>query len=464
MSLISLPLDVLLPITHYLRPNEINALLQSHSRLYRALNDEFYFDHVRNHDASAIFWAASTGSMVTLQRLIDAGANIQRDPAYEWIKPRFERKRQPAHKKHPISYAAINGHVNIVAKLLDLGVNIDYQDLDGRSPLSLAVREGHFELVQMLVANGADLLSLDVDGLYPMENTSSRVPEEVEDWLFEKVQEFVDTKRVSESDMILKRHLQWMLRCAAERGDEDRVRYFLMQDGVDINFVPLQQDLVPPAGTHQPTPWRSYTPLIAALQSAPDPIRMARMLLENGADPNMIIAIKDPRPTSRDFGSTYFGLYENPASAALGRDESYSLIELLLHYGLNQSNSELTLVKATYLKKTDEFRLLLENGAYYHGPLRKITDFGYQPIIDLLVERGIMSRPQTPKTDEEIIAEFDFDALLNPGPESDGVGVSVYVREEPMPRAVMPRAVTPVPRTKAPWAFYLSFNLMRYQS
>ncbi|KAJ5785402.1 uncharacterized protein N7503_010614 [Penicillium pulvis] len=55
--------------------------------------------------------------------------------------------------------------------------------------------------------------------------------------------------------------------------------------------------------------------------------------------------------------------------------------------------------------------------------------------------------------------QFDFDAFLNPGPESDGVGFSVDVREEPMPRAV-----TPVQRAKAPWAFYLSFNLMRYQS
>lgn len=54
------------------------------------------------------------------------------------------RHRAEGMKEHPISYAASHGHAEIVTKLLDQGVDINYQDLDGLSPLALAAYGGAF--------------------------------------------------------------------------------------------------------------------------------------------------------------------------------------------------------------------------------------------------------------------------------------------------------------------------------
>jgi ankyrin repeat protein len=432
MSLLSLPVELLLLITSDLHRRDLNALIQSHPHLHRALNCSLYYDNVHNRDASALFWSAFHGSIETLEHLLIAGANVIWDSTYQ------QQNEHPSSKKHPISFAATHGHVNIVAKFIELGVDIDYKDPMGRNPLSLAARGGHIELCQFLVNKGSLLLSPDVNDMDPTNHASVQGHRELEDFLFGEVQKrLIHTNHIS-AKSIIQQHLHWMLRAAAERGENDRLKLLLTNPEAELDIVPalLQKDLVPDRRSGPPwfpTPWGSQTPLISAIQSAPDPISTAKILLENGADPNVLVAVRSTVPISifplKILRKLYLGMYENAASAALRRDQSYSILELLLEHGLTPMNSEMTVVRAAQLQKLDEFRLLIDNGAYYRSQAYRLWQVGYKPILDLLLERGV-----------------DVNELLNS--ENDPFG---FVQRPTLPN-------TP-PGTRAEWAMYLNGHL-----
>ncbi|ODM20942.1 hypothetical protein SI65_03995 [Aspergillus cristatus] len=157
MAMLKLPYELLMLIARQLESKDLNALLQCHPYLYHSLNNYLYYYNVHHHDASALFWATTAGSDVTLQRLLDAGANVRWELRY-WACSKSSpsrihlRGRAEGIKERPISYAASHGHVEIVAKLLDQGVDINYQDPDSLSLFALAARGGHFDLVRCSLA------------------------------------------------------------------------------------------------------------------------------------------------------------------------------------------------------------------------------------------------------------------------------------------------------------------------
>ncbi|KAJ5980242.1 hypothetical protein N7481_007540 [Penicillium waksmanii] len=463
MSLLSLPAEILLLITSDLQPHDLNALIQSHPYPHLALNSSLYYENVHNHNASALFWSASHGYIKTLEHLLNAGANVLWDSTYQrqnfqpppvndplsssFLPFRRSKRRpngDPSSKEHPISIAAANGHIEIVAKFLELGIDINYKDPMGRNPLSLAAGGVHLELCQILLNKGADLSSPDDNDMHPTGHAAVQGQREIEDFLFEEVHKRNIYTEHSSDRSIVQQHLHWMLKCAAERGENDRLKLLLTKSEAELNIVPpiLQENLVSDNYDNPwyPTPWRSYTPLIGAIQSAPDPISTAKILLEKGADPNILVAIANPFITNKDLG-----MYENAVSAALGRDQSYCLIELLIEYGLSPINSEMTLIRATHLKKIDEFRLLLDNGAYYLWEAHSIWRIGYQPILDLLTERGIHSEVKGPlMTWEQLLEPFDLDEYLSS--EEDSFGFN----KDPI------RPDTPPPHTETEWARFLN--------
>lgn len=373
MSFLKLPHELLVGIASFLDCPDLNRLVQCHYILYNSLNDHLYRCNVQHHDASALFWAASAGSESTLQRLLDAGANVQWESEYltrsqPYVGTRL-RSRAEGMTEHPISYAAMNGHLQIVSRFLDLGVDINYRDPSGLSPLALAAREGHFALVQMLVIRGAKQLSHDTEGRYPLAQAASGGHHEIEDYLFEELRRYRYRKTSPELD------LYWTLKYAAERGDEDRIRHLLSQ-GADANFQ---------------LPVESQPALCSALEFAPCPVSTAKLLLENGADPN----VKATWPEYSLFGRQ--GREVSPIKLALGRAESHCLIELLLQYGVEPLRSNQALITAVHLQKAPEFRLLVDNGANVFAPYRRVSaasramGSGCQPLIDVLLERGITS-------------------------------------------------------------------------
>ncbi|CAI7571837.1 unnamed protein product [Penicillium glandicola] len=350
MSILKLPAELLINIAKALECRDLNALLQCHSYLYNTLNNYLYQLNVQKHDASALYWAASSGSDNTLQRLLEAGANVQWESQYlaRSVQKCGTRIRWPIliedMKEHPISYAAARGHLKIVQHFLDLGVDINYRDRDGLTPLALAAREGHFALTRLLVDQEAKQLSHDTEGRYPLAQAASNGHHDIEDYLFEKLRQYRYSKTNPELD------LYWMLKYAAERGDEDRIRYLLSQ-GANVNFQ---------------LPIESCSPLCGALKSAPSPISTAELLLENGANPNQVaspskIAQKGRQERSR-----------SPIMLALHREDSYRLINMLIQYGADVRKQSQALMIALQYQKAAEFRFLVENGAKH----------GIAPVVD----------------------------------------------------------------------------------
>jgi ankyrin repeat protein len=110
-------------------PELVDYLMQRRARL-----------NSRNRNGeTALSIAAFTGKLAYVQRLVEAGAEVN---FYGWP---------------PITYAAFNGHVAIVDYLLKRGAEINAKTENGSTALLLAARNGHLEVIKLLLKNKADL-------------------------------------------------------------------------------------------------------------------------------------------------------------------------------------------------------------------------------------------------------------------------------------------------------------------
>jgi hypothetical protein len=113
-----------------------------------------------------------------------------------------------------------------VAKLIEVGVDIDYKNPTGVCRLSLLASRNHFALIQGFHPHRADLLYLDIDRLHRMDHAAIQGYQEVEHWLFRAIRKLVDIENPVGS-FIIKRHLRRMLICATERGGEGGIHSLL---------------------------------------------------------------------------------------------------------------------------------------------------------------------------------------------------------------------------------------------
>ncbi len=109
-------------------PELIDYLMQRRARI-----------NTRNRNGeTALSIAAYTGKLSHVQRLVDAGAEIN---FYGWP---------------PLGYAAFNGHTAIVEYLLKRGAEIDATTENGSTALFFAARFGHIEVIKLLLKNQAN--------------------------------------------------------------------------------------------------------------------------------------------------------------------------------------------------------------------------------------------------------------------------------------------------------------------
>jgi ankyrin repeat protein len=95
--------------------------------------------NVRNRNGeTALSIAAYTGQLAYVQRLVEAGAEVN---FYGWP---------------PLSYAAYNGHLAVVDYLLKHGAEINAKTENGSTALFFAARSAHIEVVRLLLKNKAD--------------------------------------------------------------------------------------------------------------------------------------------------------------------------------------------------------------------------------------------------------------------------------------------------------------------
>ena len=109
-------------------PELVDKLLARRARL-----------NARNRNGeTALSIAAFTGQMPYVQRLVEAGAEVN---FYGWP---------------PLTYAAFNGHREIVEYLLKRGAEINAKTENGSTALFFAARNGHTAIVRLLLENDAD--------------------------------------------------------------------------------------------------------------------------------------------------------------------------------------------------------------------------------------------------------------------------------------------------------------------
>lgn len=95
--------------------------------------------NMRNRNGeTALSIAAFTGKLNFVQRLVEAGAEVN---FYGWP---------------PLSYAAFSGHTEIVSYLLKHGAEIDATTENGSTAMFFAARFGHIDIIKLLLNAGAN--------------------------------------------------------------------------------------------------------------------------------------------------------------------------------------------------------------------------------------------------------------------------------------------------------------------
>lgn len=89
---------------------------------------------------SALIFAANNGHLPLLKKLLEMGADIE-DRANSW--------------KTPLLCASQWGHYDVVVHLVENGANISVYDSSGLTPLMSATLGGHTTIVRYLLAKGA---------------------------------------------------------------------------------------------------------------------------------------------------------------------------------------------------------------------------------------------------------------------------------------------------------------------
>lgn len=104
---------------------------------------------INTYTRTAFIHACIGGSTEIIDRLIIHGANIN----------------DPECQQTPLFVASYHGNIEIVRKLINLGVNVDQQkNLFNMTPLMAAVVNCHTEIVELLLKENADTMLIDTSG------------------------------------------------------------------------------------------------------------------------------------------------------------------------------------------------------------------------------------------------------------------------------------------------------------
>jgi ankyrin repeat protein len=99
---------------------------------------------------SALMAASLQGHQAMVDTLLELGAAVD--------------QQHGSTQMSPLHMAAANGHVDVVALLLNSGASVDAHDDQQWTPLMFAAQEGHTQVVTTLLAAGADVDSGDDHG------------------------------------------------------------------------------------------------------------------------------------------------------------------------------------------------------------------------------------------------------------------------------------------------------------
>ena len=110
---------------------------------------------VCNRGRTPLLSAASAGQLESVRRLLRFGARKSMTTVADQV-------------GSPLHQAALEGHKNVIALLLNEGCPIDIKDSDGLTALNYAANFGQVDVIEMLVNRGLDVNTLDNQGNTPL--------------------------------------------------------------------------------------------------------------------------------------------------------------------------------------------------------------------------------------------------------------------------------------------------------
>ncbi|KAL2833492.1 ankyrin repeat-containing domain protein [Aspergillus pseudoustus] len=139
MSFAGLPSELVLLIAESLYgERDLNALSRCSHQLHTQLSDLLLLRNIKNHQSSALLFAAKQGSLALATRMIKLGARV--DTAIE------------NETATPLYYAAEKGHTAIFELLLASGANPNAAFQNNWVPLCAAAAAGQEQIVKILLA------------------------------------------------------------------------------------------------------------------------------------------------------------------------------------------------------------------------------------------------------------------------------------------------------------------------
>lgn len=210
---------------------------------------------------SALMMALMRKQFDVADYLIDQGANVNhKRPA----KHTDDKMRGQT----PLWWAANHGHLELAAKLLEKGADLDTPDHFGSTPLSTAASSGHLPMVRFLVELGADIHSTIYDGRKPFNLAVTHGHKKVAEFLMSQGNMAEEAGSSGYSSLMI----------AAENGFYDLAKT-LIEKGADVNRVH------PGPGIY--TGLRGWTPLIFAVNAGY--VRLVKLFIKAGADVNYVV-------------------------------------------------------------------------------------------------------------------------------------------------------------------------------
>jgi len=245
-------------------PESVKALLKSAPEQVNGLD---------GGGSAPLHHAAGFGTLETMKRLIEAGANVDArndrnsTPLHWAVSDTDKIRRLLAHgadinakterERTPLSLAAaMRFDMAPLKLLLEKGANPNIASINGQTPLMFAARAGNVEAMELLLAKKADPLAVAGSGAVAlMAAAASRDVETVRLLLKHGVGVNAKTKRNETA-----------LSGAASRGADDIVK-LLLEEGAEVNI----QD------------YQGHSPLLFAAMSESMSAPTVRLLLEKGA-------------------------------------------------------------------------------------------------------------------------------------------------------------------------------------
>jgi ankyrin repeat protein len=237
-----------------------------------------------DHDLR-VFYAANNGNLELVERLIEKGADIDSQVRYCSVRE----------GRSALMDSAKRGYEDIVILLLQHRANPNLRDNDEKTALWFAITNKHLKIVRLLVDAGTDLnYQDDLDGRTPLWPAILSRNLEILEILLEaganpNVEDRYGSTPLSETAyfgyinfiMLLlengadvnhqdRKRGSTALKNAASRGHFDVVR-LLLDHGADVNMQCIY----------------GYTPLIMAASNFEEHFDVVQLLLDHGADVNM---------------------------------------------------------------------------------------------------------------------------------------------------------------------------------